>query len=200
MTTLIGPALLGYQVNGEILGPVGNRWIEGRRGPYSVYPCRGEDRWIALSATEEDEWAALCTLAGRPDWRADPRFRTAADRYLHQGDLDPLIAAWTKPQNDYDLLERLQRAGVPAGVVQTGEDIVDRDEHLRERGYWLRYQQPDVGPATIDRGPAHLPESPFRLRYPSPKLGENSREILSGLLGFSPVEIDRFLSEGVVQG
>src|SRR5262249_53196735 len=176
----------------------GNR--HRRLAPHAVYPCAGDDRWVAIAVRDEEEWARFCQVAGHPEWRCDPRFQGMASRYQHQEELDRLIAGWTSGCDPRAVLERLQAAGVPAGIVQTARDLL-LDPQLRERGFYQIVDHPAaprVGRRPIQGCPFMLTATPPRIRKPSPALGEDNARILGGLLGLSPDELAALEREGVI--
>jgi len=97
--------------NGESVARAGNR--EEGAAPHGVYPCTGDDAWIAITVASDDEWQALVAAMGAPAWAREPRFATAAGRVAHQDDLDAQLAAWTRESGAYLLMAQLQEAGVP---------------------------------------------------------------------------------------
>ena len=113
LTATIPEAILDYQMNRRIRQPMGNR--DDRYAPHGVYRCEGEDRWVAVAVTSDDEWRALCRAMGRPELAEDPRYATASDRRVLQDELDAAISTWTAGMKDYDAMELLQEAGVPSG-------------------------------------------------------------------------------------
>ena len=87
---LMGGELLGYQMTGEEPERMGNRsrWY----APCNTYPCAGEDRWVTIAATNDEEWKALAAALDAGDLAADDRFATAESRLAHQDELDAIIA------------------------------------------------------------------------------------------------------------
>src|SRR3712207_8946548 len=86
--------------------------------PHNTYRCAGDDRWIALAAADDAEFARLADASGHPEWASDPRFATVAARKRHERELDAAIAAWTADQ-DADALETaLRAAGVTSARVR----------------------------------------------------------------------------------
>jgi crotonobetainyl-CoA:carnitine CoA-transferase CaiB-like acyl-CoA transferase len=124
---LVGPVLLDVSVNGrrtrDRAYPPGNRLEFSEAAPHGVFPTRGDDRWIAISVFNEEEWQGLVAEMGSPAWAFEPRFATQADRYAHQDALEEALAAFTITRERYDLMHRLQARGVAASVVQNAEDL-----------------------------------------------------------------------------
>ncbi|MDA1257497.1 MAG: CoA transferase, partial [Chloroflexi bacterium] len=63
---LTGEASLGYQLSGMVPERIGNRHL--RKAPHGAYPCRGDDKWIAISVGSETEWGGFCEVLGSPGW------------------------------------------------------------------------------------------------------------------------------------
>jgi len=118
---LTGPAVLDATVNGRSWRrpgmPPGNRAWEPAVAPHNTYPCAGEDRWIAIAVRNDAEWQAMARAMGEPAWATEAGFATNAGRVEHQDELDAHIAAWTSAREDYAVMQVLQAAGVPAGVL-----------------------------------------------------------------------------------
>src|SRR5215510_3437001 len=108
----LSPALLDYTVNGQVSNRDGNR--DQNYAPHGVYPAAGEDRWIAIAVTTEEQWRALCAAMERSDLLDDARFASMMDRLTHQEVLDKQIAAWTKERDPFMMESHLQARGVPA--------------------------------------------------------------------------------------
>ena len=75
---LMGEAYLDYSVNGVVAEPMGNRHPE--MSPQGVYPCRGEDMWLAISVRGDADWQGLCRALGQPGLAQDQRFNSAESR------------------------------------------------------------------------------------------------------------------------
>jgi crotonobetainyl-CoA:carnitine CoA-transferase CaiB-like acyl-CoA transferase len=91
----------------------------------------------------------------------------------------------------------LQDAGVPAGAVQTGEDLW-RDVHLRARDYIVTLQHPAPGAVEHPGLTVRLHETPGQIRRPVGRLGEANEEVFGGLLGLSRDEMTRLVEAGVI--
>jgi crotonobetainyl-CoA:carnitine CoA-transferase CaiB-like acyl-CoA transferase len=151
----------------------------GNRDPavllQDVYPARGEDRWVAISAVDEAALARLNALTGnRP------------------------IEAWTSEREDCDIVNQLQREGIAAGMVQDIEDLIERDEALRERGALVDLPHPKLG----DFGHVRTPISFSRSKvspYRAPALGEHTTEIALTLAGLSAERLAQLTDAGVLK-
>ncbi len=191
----MGAELLAYQMTGQEPERIGNRsrWY----APCNAYPCAGEDRWITIAATSDSEWAALVSAIDAPGLADDARFATAEARLAHQDELDTVIAGWTRGQDAFALAEHLQAAGIPAGPVLRGPDLLE-DPHYRERGTFVTVDHPQVGPKRHPGLPWKMSATPGEVRWPSPTLGQHNREVYGELLGLTGEEIDALESGGVI--
>ncbi|GIW08897.1 MAG: putative CoA-transferase [Dehalococcoidia bacterium] len=192
----LGPALLEYTVDRRIPGQNNNR--HPQIAPHGVYPAAGDDRWIALACPSDTEWQALAALID-PSLPLDPRFRTLADRKANEDGLDAIIRAWTGGQDPFALMERLQAAGVPAGVVQTAQDIVERDEHLAARGALTSFEHEEAGPVTVISPHFRLSKTPGRIAEPPPLLGEDNDWVLTELMALDDERVVQLYVEGAVE-
>lgn len=196
--TLLGAEVLEYTVTGNARTRNGNRLEHPAAAPHGAYRCIGDDRWIAISVFGEEEWQALCEAMGQPEWAHDPRFDTHLGRVAHQDDLDRFLEGWTSTQEDYALMDLLQRHGVAAGVVQNGVDRFLRDPQLRERGMFVTVEHPEMGLTPVEGMPVHLSETSATFRRGAPLLGEHNAEVLSRVLGLSEEEIAALAQDGVI--
>jgi len=178
--------MLRYFGNGEVVTRDGNR--SAHASPHGAFPCRGEDRWIAIACRSDEEWAALKGAMGNPDWAEDQRFRSLAGRKRHEDDLETRIGAWTRDFDPHELMARLQAARVPAGAVQRFEDLVD-DPQLAERGHFQPREHPALGPLLLEHAGFRLADSPPDYASAGPLLGEHAHWVLGEVLGLDAAEI-----------
>ena len=167
--------------------------------PHGVFPCRGDERWIAIAITSDEAWCALCAVMGRAALATDARFATATDRKQHEEALEVIIGAWTRARDAHALMEELQAHGIAAGVVQDARDLVENDPHLRARGYWERAEHPVAGAFDHEGVVARLSDTPGRVWHAAPTLGQHTRAILTDVLGLTDTEIAAYAAEGALE-
>jgi crotonobetainyl-CoA:carnitine CoA-transferase CaiB-like acyl-CoA transferase len=194
--------VLDWSAHGATWARNGNRAAYAAIAPQGIYRCAGEDRWIALTCATEAQWQALAAAAGHGEWLADPRFATVTDRMAHHDDLDAALSLWTRGFEPYELMLKLQAAGVPAGVCQTAGDRCDHDPQLRHLGWLTELTGTRIGrwplaevPVRMSRTPPYLGGRPDRA---APLYGEDNTAILTGLLGLSEAEIAELTEQGVL--
>jgi crotonobetainyl-CoA:carnitine CoA-transferase CaiB-like acyl-CoA transferase len=154
-----------------------------------VYPVAGADRWLAITCHTAADWQLLRATAGLPE-TAGPAETDAAER-------DRLIGAWTAGQSGAELMQRLQAAGIAAGVVQDIEDLAG-DPQLAERGALITLDHPLLGAFGHVNTPVRFSRSvlaPFR----PPHIGEHSHAIAASLAALSDARIAELEQLGVFQ-
>ena len=192
--------LLDYSVNGREQQALGARHL--KHAPHGTYQCapRGDDndRWIAIACTSDDEWRALAETAGHPEWVQDARFRTRLDRLSRQDELDAAIGAWTREQPAEALMAALQEAGVPAGVVQTPEDLRN-DPQLAHRGHFWMLDHPAMGRRAYDGPSFRLSATPANLHKAAPLLGEDNEYVWKEIAHLTDDQYVELLIDGALE-
>jgi crotonobetainyl-CoA:carnitine CoA-transferase CaiB-like acyl-CoA transferase len=160
------------------------------------------DRWIAIACFTDEEWRALARVAERADWASDRRFATLQARLANQDALDAEITRWTTERSDYDLMYKLQAAGVAAGVCQTAEDRCDSDPQLAALQWLTEVTGSKIGRWPVAEVPVKLSETPPHIGGPvdrgAPCYGEDNEYVFGELLGMSTREIGRLADDGVI--
>lgn len=192
---LMGVPILEYSATGEAPRPAGN--ADSNHAPHGVYPCTGDDRWIAIAVDSDEAWRALCTTMDDPPWAADERFASVEGRLAASEELDGHLAAWTRDHDRYALMERLQAAGIAAGAAQDVRDLVEHDAHWRDRQF-TELDHPELGVAATHGEPIRLDGERAEIRR-SPLLGEHTDHVLREVLGLADDEVNALYLEGVLQ-
>ena len=185
--TIMESIYMDYTINGRLQERKGNR--SPYHAPHGVYRCMGEERWCAIEVRDEDEWRRFCSAIGDPPWTLDPKFAAASGRLEHVEELDRHVEDWTSHRSHLEVMDTLQRAGVPAGAVLDGRHQAECPQ-LVHRGAFVPIDHPKMGVATYPGVAMHLPKSPGVARRPA-LLGEHTNYVLTELLGLSPQEIQR---------
>ena len=182
---LSAPLLLDWVMNGREPQRMGNRhpWA----APHGVYPCGGEDRWIAIACFTDGQWAALRSAMGDPAWAAQERFSDPLERKSKEDEMDEAIARWTAGWDSSVLMHLLQDAGVPSGVVRDCRDLYD-DPQLKHRGHYQYLEHPEMGTYATDRSEFIFSLTPGRLDRPSPLIGQHTEYVLKELIGLTDEE------------
>ncbi|MGQ4808305.1 Formyl-CoA:oxalate CoA-transferase [Candidatus Entotheonellaceae bacterium PAL068K] len=182
--------------NGRLPQPAGNRCSQA--APHGIYRCKGNDRWCAIAVTTAEEWRAFREVMGNPGWSRGARFASLDARLQHVRELDRRVEAWTRQRPSTTVMERLQHAGVPAGVVQNGADL-HHDPQLKHRGFFVELEHPRMGRVPHDGHQFHLSETPGALWSPAPLLGQHTDTVLQDILHLSPATIAQLRQDGVLE-
>jgi crotonobetainyl-CoA:carnitine CoA-transferase CaiB-like acyl-CoA transferase len=192
---MIGANLMEAASTGTDPEPVGNASIA--IAPHDCYPCKGEDRWCVIAAENEKQWTALAQLIGG-GIDQDQRFKTNAERLKNCAALNAIIAQWTQDQDAFALRDQLQKAGIPGGVVQTGEDLTN-DLQLKERGFVVAVDNPRLGRVVLPNFPLHFANAKLTRRWEFPVLGRDTEAVLRDVVGYDEATIAAHKRDGVLE-
>jgi benzylsuccinate CoA-transferase BbsF subunit len=181
-----------------------NKRIPQRRGaagsplrcPSGVYPCTGDDRWVAIDASADRQWQVFRRIVGDP--LTGSELDTVLGRMRHREEVERAITAWTQRRAPHGIERELQAAGIAAHVVCTSRDLAE-DEDLRHEAHFQPIHDPEIGRA-ITRGPqfrlARTPHVPTRA---GPRLGDSCDAILMSVCRYSASDVASLKREGVVR-
>ncbi len=164
--------------------------------PSNAYPCAG-DELILIGGNGDTVFARLCEAMGRPELSRDPKFLDHAARGTHQAELDAIIAQWTGGQRLADLLALLQTHGVPASRIYRAPDMLE-DPQFRAREDIVELPHPVFGKLKMQNAFPKLSETPGRVRWPGPALGEHTEAVLRDLAGCSEDRLAELRAKGVI--
>jgi crotonobetainyl-CoA:carnitine CoA-transferase CaiB-like acyl-CoA transferase len=193
----LAPPIMDYLINGRILERMGNR--SSHAAPHGVYRCKGEgERWCAIAVSTEEEWRSFCNVIGNPEWTRDTRFATFMGRKGNEDELDAFVEGWTVNHPPEEVMRQMQAAGVPAGVVESGEDLV-ADPQLNHRGTHVILKHPEIGAHIYQAPPYRFSKTPHELTMPAPCLGQHNEYVLKEILGMSDDEVADLLISGALE-
>jgi crotonobetainyl-CoA:carnitine CoA-transferase CaiB-like acyl-CoA transferase len=190
---LIGPQLIEYQLTGEPPPRLGDRHLH--HAPHGIFRCAGDDSWIAIAVEDDTQFRAFATLLGAPHLAADPRFAAESDRKAHEdvlaAELNLLLQSW----NAEELAEKLSRAGIPAGSVNSAPQVL-ADPQLSARGFFVPVDRAVVGTHLYPSSAAHL--TPLDSARPAPLLGEHNAQVMRELLAMDAAELEQLERDGII--
>jgi len=156
----------------------------GNRSPYMaprcVAPSADPERFVAIVATDDAAWRALCGVLERPGWLNDPSMATPAGRNGRGAEIEAAIAAWVGARDDTAAVDALQSAGVPAAPVTGGAQLIT-DPQLAATGAWMRIERRHVGRHLMAAPPVRVDGLRPAVLRPAPVLGEHTAEVLREL-------------------
>ena len=195
--TVMGPSFLDISINHKEVLPQGNRSDYILAAPYGCYKCMGMDRWCVIAVFDEVEWQALCRVMGYPDWTKEERFSTLSKRKERADELDKFLEQWTFQYTPEEVVNLLQKTGVPAGVVQNAEDLA-KDPQLIARDFFVPLEHPTLGETASDASPIKFEESSTMGWKAAPLLGEDNRYVYMEWIGLTEGELSSYIERGII--
>ena len=155
---------MNYLSTGDAPGRMGN--FHPNLSPYQVFDCA--DGHIIIATGNDPQYQRLCAVLGLEDLARAPEFLTNADRVANRERLNTLLSEKTVGFTKADLLAACEGKGVPAGPINTLDEVFD-DPQIKARGM-------QIAPGGIPgvRAPMRFSDAELSLSRPSPKLGEDN--------------------------
>lgn len=192
--SFLTPQLIEYQHSGKAPSRNGN--ADPRAVLHGLFPCQGNDRWIAIEVWDEAAYGRLLGVL-KPESGQAIVHATPERRASHPSALEAEIGAMTQEWDAFELMAALQAAGVAAGVALKGADMFT-DPALEARGHFWTLDHAEMGPLKYN-GPAYrFEQTPSRLTKAAPCLGEDTDDVLSNILGLTPDVIIEYREAGVL--
>lgn len=154
--------------------------------PSNLYPC-ADGRDVVIGANGDTMFARLCEAIGRPDLATDPALAHNEGRVREQARVDEAIAAFTRAHASSEVVELLDRASVPCGVVKDAKDVL-AEPHYAARGLFPRFDT-DAGPLVLPELAPKLEATPGRTRWAGRALGADTDAVLRDWLGLDDAAI-----------
>jgi benzylsuccinate CoA-transferase BbsF subunit len=199
----LGTAVAEHLVNGTNPSRTGNR--SPYAAPHGAFRCQDDpestnspDRWVVIACRDDAEWTKAAAVFGHPEAASDVRFATMEARKQNEDALEAAIGEWARERNAAELVEALQAQRVPSGIVQNAQDMLDRDQHMKARGYYHYVDHPEAGREAHDGPAAVLSETPGYIAGPAPLLGEHTMDVCERIIGLTMDEIADLMADGVL--
>ncbi|CAN5704897.1 CaiB/BaiF CoA-transferase family protein [soil metagenome] len=164
--------------------------------PSNVYPC-AEGEMILIGGNGDTVFARLAQTMGKPGLAKDPKFVDHASRGVNQGELDDIIADWTRGFTLPDLLALLEADGIPCGRVFRAPDMLENEQY-KARDTIVETDHPVFGKIKMQGAFPRMSETPGKVRWPGPTLGQHTDEVLMGLAGLGAEKVAELRSKGIV--
>jgi len=191
---MIGEYIGAYSSSGELTTTQGNRHPD--YCPHGAYKCKGFDSWIAISVTDNQEWKSLCNILSSPQLSLLSS-ATVKVRKENEDLINQTISEWSSTGFASERAKALQRGGIPAGMVSNSRQLMN-DEHLNARNFFHDTKERDHGIKRFDGQSISgnsLPKSTWKN---TSDVGEDSRSILTEILGYSDSKCAGLESEQAV--
>lgn len=172
------------------------RGTQGNGGlPSQMFPCA--DGAVMVVCGNDEQYRRFCAVLQHPELADDPRFITNAQRVTHRKALAETFDAITARWRQQDLLEAMEKAGVPAGPIYDLQRVFE-DPQVRHREMAVEVPHPLSGTVKVARNPIRLSETPLNRYTAPPTMGQHTREVLVELLGLDDVQITELTEARVI--
>jgi len=198
VTSLLGEPLWNVQepASGEKGRLLGNH--APNRAPHGIYPCLGDDQWVAISVPHDDAWEALADVITQDlndaAWRkAD--WKRFGGRKQDEPAIDAIISQWTRNRIASEIVTVLQSRGIPsAPVVEVME--IEAEEVFRTRDLWHEVYHDELGHLLLTGTPWRVDGASPPVRGPGPHLGQDNEDVYVGLCGLDADQYAALQGEG----
>ncbi len=163
--------------------------------PYTTYPTR--DGMMAVAVGNDVQFGKFAAAIGHGEWAADARFARNKDRVGNREALDAAITATLKTDEAPAWIEKLKKAGVPCGRINSVKQAFD-DPQTAARNMIEKVEHPTLGEVKLIGTPFKFSDTKTSVRRAPPTLGEHTEEILQSELGYDAAKIAALRSEKVL--
>lgn len=180
-----------------VLVPLGN--VGEFDAPQGIYPCAGDDEWVAITVENTAQFEALARTIGHAEFADAADLQTSTGRIARREEIVAVVAAWCATRTPREVTEALQAVGVPAGFMMRVTELLT-DPHLQARGF-LRQTQHHLLPAPHwnENAPAVFRSIPDPKLEDAPLQGADTRRVIAEVLGKDAEEIQALLDAGVLE-
>jgi crotonobetainyl-CoA:carnitine CoA-transferase CaiB-like acyl-CoA transferase len=163
--------------------------------PYQAFATA--DDWLILAIGNDGQWQRFCRAADRPQLADDPRFLTNPLRVQNRTILVPLLEELMKSRSAEDWGQRLRHADVPHAPVWNYAQLFAQPQ-IAARGMKITVRDSQGRPTDLVGSPFQIAGTTLPTPTLPPRLGEQTREVLSTLLGYDANKIAELQRKGVV--
>jgi succinyl-CoA:(S)-malate CoA-transferase subunit B len=183
-----------YQLNGYVRQRMGPGTVNVV--PHSHYPTK-DGRWIAIACTSDKIFTRLAVAMGVPEFAEDGKWGKIKQREAARAEVDEYVAAWTIQFDREALMAICEKDQVPCGPVYSIDEIFE-DAQYAHRENILTMKDPRVGELAIPNLVPRLTDTPGRVKWLGPSMGEHNDEVYRDWLKLDQAEIDRLTALQVI--
>jgi crotonobetainyl-CoA:carnitine CoA-transferase CaiB-like acyl-CoA transferase len=185
---------------GKAAPRAGDSSVTGGNPPMGTFPSKGgglnDYVYVFTSRANPEHWRRLLAVIGREDLIGDVRYDTPAARAERAGEVNEMIASWTRQRTKHEAMEIIGAAGIPAGAVLDTMEL-QNDPTFEQRGIMQTIDHPVVGPFKMVAWPVRFSGSPPPVK-PAPLLGANNDDVLTGWLGLASDQVGGLRADKII--
>jgi crotonobetainyl-CoA:carnitine CoA-transferase CaiB-like acyl-CoA transferase len=183
-----------YLAEGRVPERIGNRYE-------SVYPYdsfQAADGYIVIGCGNDKLWQKLCGLMGNAELAANQDYALNRDRVAKHYEVKPLVERWSRQVKTKDILQQLEKAGIPCAPIYNIDQVVNDPHIAGAREMFVEIEHPKAGKTKLTGSHIKMSATNPGVRTPSPLLGQHNEEILSSILGLTAGEVQKLKNEKVI--
>jgi crotonobetainyl-CoA:carnitine CoA-transferase CaiB-like acyl-CoA transferase len=194
LARLIESSTLSFDQLGVSPGRVGNRLDAS--APRNAYRT-ADDKWVAISSASPNIAMRVYRAIDRPELAENPDYVDPVRRQERAREVDALVADWVAQRTLAEAMAVFEGAEVTAAPIYDAEQLRG-DEHLQARGTFVRLDDPDFGPMTVQAPIARLSDTPGRIEHLGRALGADNEAVYTDLLGLDAARLAALEAAGVI--
>jgi len=192
MISILGPQVANFQLTARVKSRTGSR--SSTTAPRNTYRTR-DGNWVCVSTSTQSMAERLFRVIGRDDMNEDPRYATNTSRLQHVEEVDRVVGEFVGARTLAENLEFFETAEVTVGPVYDASHLVN-DAYVNERASLIELEDEELGHVTVHNVVPRMSATPGCFRYPAPRKGQHTRDVLLPLVGDSA--FDELLNCGAV--
>lgn len=192
---LVGQHMAQYAVTGTPAPP-----MPARISAWAVYDVfdTADGEKVFVGVVSDSQWQTFCAAFEEvAAWGSDPSLAANNDRVAQRETLIPKVQDVLRRYTKAELMDRLERAGLPFAPINRPEDLFN-DPHLTASGGLLDVQLPEGGEVQLPALPISLDGARAGVEIDPPRIGAHTGEVL-GELGLGQDEIEALADRGIIE-
>jgi len=168
-----------------------------RRANYApVNAFKTADGSVYVASSLQKHWEALTKLMGREDLLSNPLYADSVTRKKNEDELEVLVEEWTQKMKSAELIELLEKSGIPCAPIQTINQVRS-DPHVKARKTIMEFDYPGLGSYPIAALAPRFSTLNIQTTR-APLLGEHNNDVFKNILGCTAQELEQLKQKGTI--
>ena len=163
--------------------------------PYGAFPAK--DGSIIVACLTNGFWGRICDAIGRSELTSDPRYDSLEKRRDARGEVNEIVAAFTREHSVAELVELFTAEQVPHAPILGVKEALSQPQAV-EREMVVETEHKVLGRIPIVNRPIKFVGDKQPVPSAPPVLGEHTDAVLGEVLGLTSEEIERLRAANVV--